>query len=170
MARALGIDFGEARIGVAIADDLGLLAHPLETIEVRPGKDPVDRIVTLTEERDVDIIVLGLPVTMAGDEGTSAQKVREFGKRLREALPSDIDLEYVDERLSTVDAASKLRSAGHKAKAQKSIIDKAAAAVILQDFLDSHQQSDHDDSLAYFNWDDDDAISWSEDDEEDDAY
>lgn len=130
---ALGIDHGDARIGVAATDDFGILAHPVETID-RRSTDPVARIVELCAIRKIRTLVVGLPIRMDGSEGDSARKVREFGERLREALPG-IPLVFVDESLSTQSAAAKLREAGRNAKKQKTIIDQAAAVEILNTWM-----------------------------------
>ena len=126
---ALGIDHGDARIGIAATDDFGILAHPVETIDVSKT-DAVARIARLTEIRKINTLVVGLPLRMDGSEGSSASKVRGFADKLSERLPS-IPLVFVDETLTTSTAAAKLREAGRNAKQQKSIIDQAAAVEIL---------------------------------------
>jgi putative Holliday junction resolvase len=126
---ALGIDHGDARIGIAATDDFGILAHPVETID-RAKTDPVERIAQLAALRGIRTLVLGLPVRMDGTEGESAVKVRGFADRLRERIPN-IPLVFVDETLSTASASQKLREAGRKARQQKSVIDQAAAVEIL---------------------------------------
>lgn len=132
---ALGIDHGDARIGVAATDDFGILAHPVETID-RAKTDPVSRIAELVERRKIRTLVVGLPLRMDGSEGESAAKVRAFADLLRERLPS-IPLVFVDESLTTAAAAAKLREAGRKAKQQKSVIDQAAAVEILTSWMGS---------------------------------
>ena len=127
---ALGIDYGEARIGIAATDDFGILAHPVETIE-RKRVDPIERIAVLAEARSVHTLVLGLPLRMDGSEGDSAAKVRTFSDLLRERIPT-IPLVFVDETLTTSSAAEKLREAGRNARQQKAVIDQAAAVEILE--------------------------------------
>jgi putative Holliday junction resolvase len=127
---ALGIDHGDARIGVAATDPLGILAHPVETIDVRKV-DAVERIAALASQRQTKTLVLGLPVRVDGTEGTAAEKVRAFGKKLSSRLP-ELPLVFVDEAYTTMDAAAKLREAGRKAKRQKQVIDQAAAVRILE--------------------------------------
>ena len=127
---ALGIDYGEARIGIAATDDFGILAHPVETIE-RKRIDPIERIAVLAELRSVRTLVLGLPLRMDGSEGDSAAKVRTFSDLLRERIPT-IPLVFVDETLTTSSAAEKLREAGRNARQQKAVIDQAAAVEILE--------------------------------------
>lgn len=130
---ALGIDHGEARIGIAATDPLGILAHPVETIDVRKT-DPLERIAALAGQRQVRTLVLGLPVRIDGTEGTAAAKVRAFGEKLAARLPG-IPLVFVDEAYTTMDAAEKLREAGRKAKQQKAVIDQAAAVAILEAWM-----------------------------------
>lgn len=132
---ALGIDHGEARIGVAATDPLGILAHPVETIDVRKT-DAIERIAAVALQRSVKTLVLGLPVRVDGTEGTAAEKVRGFGAKLSKRLPA-LPLVYVDEAYTTMDAAAKLREAGRKAKQQKGVIDQAAAVGILEAWMGS---------------------------------
>lgn len=131
----LGIDHGEARIGLAITDPVGIMAHPLETIQVKTT-DPIERIIALVSTRQVKQLVLGLPLRMDGSEGTAAEKIRAFGRELAEKI--GLPLHYMDESLTTVAAAEKLHQAGKNAKKQKSIIDQAAAVEILTNWLDQH--------------------------------
>lgn len=126
---ALGIDHGQARIGIAATDDFGILAHPVETIDQNKS-DAIARIVRLTELRQIHTLVVGLPLRMDGSEGSSAAKVRAFADQLRQQIPT-IPLVLVDETLSTANAAAKLREAGRNARQQKAIIDQAAAVEIL---------------------------------------
>lgn len=126
---ALGIDHGDARIGVAATDDFGILAHPVETID-QSKSDAIERIARLAEIRQIHTLVVGLPVRMDGSEGSSAAKVRAFADQLRERLPT-LPLVFVDETLTTSSAAAKLREAGRNARQQKAVIDQAAAVEIL---------------------------------------
>jgi putative Holliday junction resolvase len=136
--RILAIDHGEARIGIAISDDLGLLAHPFETIHVKKTPRPIARIVEVAAQRKITTIVLGLPARMDGTEGTAAEKVRRFSEKLAKALPTGTPIVFVDEYYSTVTAQEHLRACGRSARRAKPVIDQAAACVILQDYLDSH--------------------------------
>ena len=137
MKRALGIDLGDVRVGVAISDELKFLAHPLETIDVRKTA-ALPRICELVAARDVDAIVVGLPRNMDGSRGPAAEKATKFTDELRAALAGkDVQIISLDERLTTVSAQRSLREAGRKAHEQKSIIDQAAAQVILQSWLDA---------------------------------
>lgn len=131
---ALGIDHGEARIGLAITDPIGILAHPLETIHVKQT-EPIERINQLIAQRQVKQIIIGLPYRMDGSEGTAAEKIRAFTEELRESLSAPLPIHFIDERLTTVSAAAKLHAAGKNSKKQKNLIDQAAAVEILSDWL-----------------------------------
>jgi putative Holliday junction resolvase len=132
--RVLGIDPGEARMGVAVSDDLGLLAHPLETIDVS-RHDPCARIAELARDKQVEAIVVGVPRNMDGSFGPAALKAQELIERLRECVTCKV-IPW-DERLTTVAAERALREAGRKAKEQRSVIDQAAAQILLQSWIDS---------------------------------
>ena len=131
---ALGIDHGEARIGVAATDVCGILAHPVETIDCA-RVEPVGRIVGIVAARGIRVLVIGLPLRMDGSEGTAAAKVRAFAGLLHARLP-DLPMVFVDEFLTTTSAAAKLHQAGRNARQQKKIIDQAAAVEILNQWLE----------------------------------
>lgn len=132
---ALGIDHGEARIGLAITDPVGIMAHPLETVHVKQT-EPIARINELIAQRQVRQIVIGLPYRMDGSEGTAAEKIRAFTEELQSSLSAPLPITFVDERLTTVSAAAKLHAAGKNSKKQKDLIDQAAAVEILSDWLE----------------------------------
>jgi putative holliday junction resolvase len=128
----LGIDFGRARIGLAISDELRLLAHPLETL---PGnKDTAKKIAEIIRERKIDKIVVGVPRHMSGEIGEAAKEALEFANKLRAEVPCPV--ETWDERLTTVAAERALRAAGKKSRKTRNIIDQVAAQMILQGYLD----------------------------------
>lgn len=135
MHPALGIDYGEARIGIAATDACGILAHPVESIHLR-HTEPISRIRELVQQKGIRTLVLGLPLRLDGTEGTACTKVRAFGDKLRAALP-ELPLLFVDEFLTTTAAQEKLHQAGKKAKNFKPIIDQAAAVEILNNWLDT---------------------------------
>lgn len=135
MKRALGIDYGDVRVGVAISDELGFLAHPLETIDVRTTP-AARRIAEIARSRDVETIVVGQPRNMDGSQGASAEKAAQLATEIRTELPECRVVAW-DERLTTVSAQRSLREAGRKAKEHRGIIDQAAAQVILQGWLDA---------------------------------
>ncbi|KAB2638354.1 MAG: Holliday junction resolvase RuvX [Verrucomicrobia bacterium] len=134
---ALGIDHGDARIGVAATDEFGILAYPLETIDCA-ARDPIARIGELAECRGARTLVLGMPFRLDGSEGSAAAKVRAFAEHLRQRLP-DIPLVFVDETLTTTSATTKLQQAGRKARGHKAIIDQAAAVEILNLWLEERE-------------------------------
>ncbi|MED5418007.1 MAG: Holliday junction resolvase RuvX [Verrucomicrobiota bacterium] len=129
----LAIDHGQARIGLAATDELGIASHPVETIHTR-RVDPLPRIAQIVEERRIRLILLGLPLRLDGREGEAAHRVRAFGTELAGKIPA-IPIQYSDERLTTTSAAGKLREAGKPARAQKDLIDQVAALEILNDWL-----------------------------------
>ena len=135
--RALGIDLGEARVGIAVADVLGLLAHPRETIRVGPKgeKAVLTRVAEIVRAETIGVIVLGLPRNMNGSEGPAAAKARAFAEKLRAATGCEVRLQ--DERLTTVAAHKALQASGRNAKQGRAIIDQVAAQTILQTYLDA---------------------------------
>jgi len=134
MKKALGIDLGDARVGVAVSDDLGMLAHPLETISTQ-STNVLKRVLALAGERTVETIIVGMPRNMNGSHGPAADKARAFIEELRRE--TTLPIVAWDERLSTVSAQRALQEAGRNTRKQKSVIDQVAAQIILQSWLDS---------------------------------
>ena len=128
----LGVDFGRARIGLAISDDLRLLAHPLETIPA--NKEAPHRIAQIVRDRNIDAAVVGIPKHMSGEVGQSAREALKFVDKLRALLPCPV--ETWDERLTTVAANRALRTAGKKTRQTRKVVDQVAAQMILQGYLD----------------------------------
>jgi putative pre-16S rRNA nuclease len=137
MTPVLGIDFGRSRIGVAISDELRLLAHPLETISA--GKNAAKRIAEIVRERKIDHVVVGLPRNMDGTFGAAASEAQKFVQELRALIPREITT--WDERLTTVAAHRALREAGKKTRATRGYVDQVAAQMILQGYLDRQQEA-----------------------------
>ncbi|MBR2334253.1 MAG: Holliday junction resolvase RuvX [Clostridia bacterium] len=136
MKRKVALDVGDVRIGVAVSDILGITANPRETY-VRKGKtfeDDINYFVKYAKEEDADAFVIGLPMNMDGTEGPRAEVTREFGEALKEA--SGLQVIYVDERLTTVSAERMLIGADVRREKRKQVIDKVAATIILQSYLD----------------------------------
>jgi putative Holliday junction resolvase len=132
----LGIDPGDARIGVAATDPAGVLATPVET--VARGEGDLDRLAALVEETGAVVVYVGLPRSLSGSEGPAAGKVREFARALAvRVAPCPVRL--VDERLSTVTAEAVLRDRGRKGKRRRAVVDQAAAVVILQSAVDTER-------------------------------
>jgi putative Holliday junction resolvase len=136
MARALGLDVGDKRIGIALADPLGLTAQGLPTLERRNMQSDLEAVSELCREHEVGTIVVGLPLNMDGSEGPRAAISRRFGEKLGER--TGLPVEMWDERLTTVEAERVLLSANVSRGKRRKVIDKLAAQVILQSWLDAH--------------------------------
>ena len=134
----LGIDPGDARIGVARSDPSGFLASPVET--VRRGKGDLARIARLARDDEVLEIVVGLPRSLSGGEGPAAAKAREFAARLA-ARVAPVAVRLVDARLPTVSAEAMLRDRGRKGQQRRAVVDQAAAVLILQHALDTERST-----------------------------
>jgi putative Holliday junction resolvase len=131
----LGVDPGERRVGLAVADLETRFARPLEVVDVTTD-DPVRRIVEIVEEMDVERVVVGRPVGLSGVAGPAVEAQRGFVERLGARL--EVPLEEFDERLTTVMAEQGLRASGARPRARKEARDAVAAQVMLQGYLDSH--------------------------------
>ena len=134
MARILGLDFGERRIGVAISDALELTAQGVSVLERRTAEADLDAVRALVAQQGVQTIVVGLPLTLKGERGPQAQRAMAFAQRLREAL--GVPVELVDERLTTVQGERALLETGSSRRKRKQVIDRVAAQLILQHYLD----------------------------------
>lgn len=132
--RVLALDHGTKRIGVAISDELGIIAQPLEFIPAEPIGAFHVRLATILADKKVDEIVVGMPFNMDGSTGPSAQRVERFVEQLRTKVTQPVHT--CDERLTTYEAENLLISAGARRKKRKQVIDKMAAAVLLQSYLD----------------------------------
>lgn len=148
----IGVDVGSVRVGVATCDPAGLIATPVET--VRRGRGDLDRLVALVAEREAVEVVVGLPTTLAGRHGPAAEAAEEFARRLADRLADrpadppvpgqdarDVPVRLVDERLSTVGAQRGLRESGVDTRRGRSVVDQAAAVIILQTALDAERHS-----------------------------
>ncbi len=134
--RRIGIDVGDVRIGVAVCDPDGMLATPVETVAAGPGA--IGRLAELAREYDAIECVVGMPVGLSGREGPAARKVRAFCDDLLAAI-DPMPIRLFDERMSTMTAESLLRQGGRSGSSKRSVIDQAAATVILQTALDSER-------------------------------
>jgi putative Holliday junction resolvase len=132
----LGLDPGEARIGVARSDPSGVLATPVET--VRRGKGDLARIARLVRDEEALEVVVGLPRSLSGGEGPAAARTREFARRLAARI-APVAVRLQDERLTTVSAEAMLRDRGRKGAERRAVVDQAAAVLILQHALDSER-------------------------------
>lgn len=130
----VGIDLGDVRIGVAVSDELGIVASPRCVIQSSGWINDIQRISEIVYEVGAGEVVVGLPKNMNGSIGPRAQKATEFAERLKQAL--DIPVVMWDERLSTVQASKALLEADMSRRKRRGVVDKAAAALILQSYLD----------------------------------
>ncbi|HSX67776.1 Holliday junction resolvase RuvX [Nocardioides sp.] len=132
----LGVDPGDARIGVARCDPMGIIATPVETVP--RGDGDIARIAAILDEENAIEVVVGLPRSLNGSEGPAAVKVRKFaGALARHVAPVPVRL--CDERLSTVTAEAQLRSQGRKGQKRRAVVDQVAAVVILQNALETER-------------------------------
>jgi putative Holliday junction resolvase len=132
----LGVDPGDARIGVARSDPTGFLATPVET--VRRGKGDLRRIARLAAEHEAVEVVVGLPRSLSGGEGPAAVKTRVWADTLA-AVVAPVPVRLVDERRTTLSAEAMLRDRGVKGRQRRAVVDQAAAVVILQHALDTER-------------------------------
>ncbi|MDF5708787.1 MAG: Holliday junction resolvase RuvX [Nostoc sp. S4] len=134
---ALGLDFGRKRIGVAGCDRTGLIATGIVTIERTSFDRDVEQMREIVNERQVQILVMGLPYSMDGSLGFQARQVQKFAKRLAKAL--NLPVEYVDERLTSFQAEQLLIAENRSPSRHKGLIDRKAACLILQQWLDTRR-------------------------------
>ncbi len=130
----LGLDVGRKRIGVAGCDGTGLIATGITTIHRRSYQQDIEQLQALIIEREIDLLVVGLPYTMAGEIGTQARQVQKFARRLEATLW--LPIEYMDERLTSVEAETQLKAQKRFSTYNKGLIDQQAAQIILQQWLD----------------------------------
>jgi len=133
MSRILAIDYGRARVGVALSDPLGITVRPLPTLDGRGGGRLFDEIAALCRDEEVTQIVLGLPLQLDGTAGPAAAEVRRFAKKLRSRV--EVPIAEVDERLSSKQAHAELKSAGVKHRQRKQRVDSSAALLLLRSWL-----------------------------------
>ncbi|MDJ0464803.1 Holliday junction resolvase RuvX [Streptomyces sp. H27-C3] len=138
--RRLAIDVGDARIGVASCDPDGVLATPVETVPGRDVPAAHRRLKQLVDEYEPIEVVVGLPRSLNGGEGPAAAKVRIFAQEIARGI-APVPVRLVDERMTTVTASQGLRASGVKSKKGRSVIDQAAAIVILQNALEAERGS-----------------------------
>jgi putative Holliday junction resolvase len=134
--RAIAVDVGKVRVGVAVADELGLVAHPRPYVDGRDPKRAVEALAALAEAERIDRFLVGLPRTLKGKEGPPARRARRFADAL--ARRTGLAVELCDEWFSTREARSRLHDAGLDERELRERVDSAAAAVVLQTWLDAH--------------------------------
>ncbi|HIK03835.1 MAG TPA: Holliday junction resolvase RuvX [Trichormus sp. M33_DOE_039] len=143
---ALGLDVGRKRIGIAGCDRTGLIATGITTLERTSFERDVAQILNLVNERQVQLLVVGLPYSMDGSLGFQARQVQKFANRLSKAL--QLPIEYVDERLTSFQAEQLLIAENRSPSRHKGLIDRKAAAIILQQWLDSKRAIIHSSEIA----------------------
>ena len=146
-SRTCALDYGDARVGVAVDDDLGAFAHPRGALPAHPEPALFAEIVKMARESSVGRFVVGLPLDMKGGEGDAARKARAFAQRLADA--TGLDVELWDERLTTTEARRALATAGLRERTNKKSgrsirahVDEASAVALLQSWLDAHRRED----------------------------
>lgn len=140
MGRKIGLDVGDKTIGVAVSDLLDITAQGVKTIERVGIKKDTTEVLNLIKEYDCDTVVIGLPLSLDGSDSIQTEKVREFRRRLENKLRSSamarVKVDWMDERFTTVIAESVLSQAGMTRQERKKIVDRQAAIVILQSYMD----------------------------------
>lgn len=134
--RVMAIDYGDVRIGIALSDMLKIISSPYETYKRINIQKDMEHISQIIKDKEVETVVIGLPLNMDGSEGVRAEVTREFGNLLLRDNPN-VKLIYQDERLSSVEAEDILLEANVKRDKRKQLIDQIAAQIILQSYLDS---------------------------------
>lgn len=133
--RVCALDLGAARIGVAVSDELGVMAHPRGAFAARPRPAFLAALTTLVKEEEISRIIVGFPLDLRGSEGEAARRARMLAQDIADATNCDVEL--VDERLTTVQAQRSLTDSGLNRKESRAHIDEASAAAILQAWLDA---------------------------------
>ena len=130
--RSAAVDFGKVRVGLAVSDELGLLAHARQHLDgTNPGR-AIEALATLALEEGIDIFIVGLPRRLDGSEGSSARRARAFAARLQKLSGKQVVL--LDERLTTKQAGAQLSAMGRNTREQRNVIDSVSAALLLQTF------------------------------------
>lgn len=133
MPRIVAVDWGERRIGLAVSDALGILATGLPTLEIRGEAEAVARVADTIRTMEADSVVVGLPLTLAGEKGEAALAAERFAARLREV--SNVPVALHDERLTSAMAERRMRERGEKSRGRKGKVDEGAAVVLLEGWL-----------------------------------
>ncbi len=136
--RILALDHGSKRIGLAISDELGIIAQPLEYIPAHPEDEFLQRLKEIIDSRQVGEVLVGMPRNMNGTYGPAAEKAREFVAALKTVLT--IPVKTWDERLTSAQANRALIEAGMRREKRRERVDQTAAALLLQSYLDSHSR------------------------------
>lgn len=138
MGRILGVDHGKVRIGLALSDPLHVIASPLKTLSSKDSNEVVQQILNIIYDNEVELVVIGVPFSLSGKPSLQTEEVRKFIVLLRDRIK--IPIIEAEERLSTVEALRILKQKGVKTGHHKEEVDKIAAAIILQTYLDSQKR------------------------------
>lgn len=139
--RILALDLGKRRIGLALSDELGITAQGLETLERTNIREDIGRLARLASEKNAGLILVGKPLHMSGREGRQVEHAREFAGRLQAA--TGLPIEFWDERLTTVEAQRVLRKSGISIQKRAQAVDRLAAVILLESYLDSRKPGSH---------------------------
>ena len=145
MPRTLGVDYGTRRVGLAVSDELGMMALPLDILPVQSSKQVIRDVLRLCQEKKAAGIVVGLPLNMDGSRGPAVEAVERFVQELRRQ--SDLPVEVWDERMSSRQVERMLIDHDVSRSRRKGLVDKLAAQVILQSYLDAHTPKNEYDSV-----------------------
>lgn len=135
--RILALDLGKRRIGLAVSDPLGITAQGLPTLERTNIRQDLDALAALVEQREVTLLLMGNPLHMSGKEGRQVEYTRDFAARLAEK--TGLEVEFWDERLTTVEAQRVLRESGISIEKRARAVDRLAAVILLESYLDRAQ-------------------------------
>lgn len=133
--KIMGLDYGERRIGIAFSDILGFLASPHSTLYRTTIDEDIEYLKKIIDENEVNTVVIGLPLEMSGNKGKTSSLVEEFAEKLKKA--TNVEIKFVDERLSSVEAEEYLRRTIKDWKKRKELLDSVSASIILQTYLDT---------------------------------
>ena len=136
--RILGVDYGDARVGLAISEEMQIIASPLPPLQAISMRKTIDAVCDAAKNNDAQIIVVGLPLNMNGTEGPQANKVKAFAEKLK--IVSGLKVELMDERLTTVFVSRAFDETGVKKSKRLQLVDSASAQVILQNYLDKQNR------------------------------
>ena len=134
--KIMALDLGDSRIGIAFSDIMNIIANGYETYNRQKNYKDFEYIANLVKDHKVQNVVIGLPVNMDGTEGERALMAREFGNELKKLIADDVEINFIDERMTTISAERVLLEADVSRNKRKKVIDKIAATIILQSYLD----------------------------------
>jgi len=138
VGRLLGVDHGDRRIGLALSDPIPIIASPLKTLTINTNQDAIDAILVIVNDYDVVLVVVGLPIGLKGQETAQTKHVKKFADDL---LNNGIKVALQDERLTSVAAKKSLIEQQKKVYKNKGLVDQTAAAILLQQYIDTHYVS-----------------------------